>query len=378
MYDGRLQPPRLLLLVCAGVIAGACARPTPVLTGRPQTPACAGVIDADERPSGQRVLWIAAEDVDPHVEAAWCATVGPVVVGPSPAAPMRPLALDDLVIVSWNTHVGGGDLPALVGALRSGALTGEPVADFVLLTQEAFRDGGSVPRDYAGDAPVPDAIRQAPPHGDRQDVVSAARALGLAVYYVPAVRNGEPDPGAPREDRGNAILSTRPLSAFTAIVLPSARQRRVAIAADVEGIQPSGEPWRLRVVSSHLEATADARSLWLFASDLRARQARALAVALDAPEPTVVGSDLNTWAGGPREPAYFELRRAFPDTPRRAPGPTFRAGLTLDYVFFRLSSTWEADSERVPDRFGSDHHPVIGRIRRTSVAWEMSNGNLQD
>jgi endonuclease/exonuclease/phosphatase (EEP) superfamily protein YafD len=103
----------------------------------------------------------------------------------------------------------------------------------------------------------------------------------------------------------------------------------------------------------------------VFASGARARQARGLVQALDLGRdetPTVVGSDLNTWAAGPHEPAYRELRRSFPQTGDPAPGATFRGGLTLDYVFFRVPAGWRGESRRSIDRFGSDHHPLVGSL----------------
>jgi endonuclease/exonuclease/phosphatase (EEP) superfamily protein YafD len=35
----------------------------------------------------------------------------------------------------------------------------------------------------------------------------------------------------------------------------------------------------------------------------------------------------------------------------------------LDYLFFRLPDGWTGVSTRVDDRFGSDHHPLLGRIQ---------------
>jgi endonuclease/exonuclease/phosphatase (EEP) superfamily protein YafD len=35
----------------------------------------------------------------------------------------------------------------------------------------------------------------------------------------------------------------------------------------------------------------------------------------------------------------------------------------LDYLFFRLGGGWTAETRRLDDRFGSDHHPVLGTFR---------------
>ncbi|MCC7009723.1 MAG: hypothetical protein IT184_13015 [Acidobacteria bacterium] len=280
----------------------------------------------------------------------------------APAASAGGRAIDRLAIVSWNVHVGGGDLAALVAGLREGRLTGgEPVADFVLLLHEAFRGGAGVPADLPAGVPVPRRIAPGPPSGRRLDVVRTARALGLGVFYVPSMRNGDDE--KPAEDRGNAILSTLPFDALAGVELPHARQRRVAISAVVHGFDADARPWRLRLVSAHLNATAGPDRLWIFASGLRERQARHLIDALgEDATPTVVGSDLNTWAGGFREPAFVELQRRFPETDPAAGGAMFRGGPRLDFVFFGLPASWQGRVRPLADRFGSDHHPLVGWI----------------
>ena len=68
-----------------------------------------------------------------------------------------------------------------------------------------------------------------------------------------------------------------------------------------------------------------------------------------------------------REPAFATLQRAFPQT--RAPeDPTFRFGLTLDYLFLRLPDDWHAESRTLDSRFGSDHHPLLALVRRRTDA----------
>ena len=192
-------------------------------------------------------------------------------------------------------------------------------------------------------------------------MVALARRLGLGAFYLPSMRNGS-ETGERAEDRGNAILSTLPLSDLAGIELPYGRQRRVAVAATVNGLDAEGEPWRLRVVSAHLDASTGPGRLWLMSGRVRERQAKHLGAALDGNVPTVLGSDLNTWAGGTREGAYGVLRGHFPQT---APSDraTFRFGLTLDYLFLRLPAAWRGASRTLSDDFGSDHRPLIGWIR---------------
>lgn len=288
------------------------------------------------------------------------------VPGPGLGEAGRPVT-DSLVVVSWNVHVGGGDLPAFVADLESGALTGGgPPPAFVILLQEVHR------REVPGEAPG--ALRSAPGEpvqplhfapasGDRADVVSVARALGLHLAYAPAVPNGRPAPGAPFEDRGVAILSTHPLDSIRVLELPMERQRRVAVAATLHGAGSDGAPWSLQVVSAHLEnRTGWGRFLDSFGA-ARERQARSLAARLGT-GPTVLGGDLNTWGPSFLETALPLLESHFPHTPD-AEGGTFRlAGIPrrLDHLLFRLPERSSASTRVVAERYGSDHHPVTGVV----------------
>jgi endonuclease/exonuclease/phosphatase (EEP) superfamily protein YafD len=65
---------------------------------------------------------------------------------------------------------------------------------------------------------------------------------------------------------------------------------------------------------------------------------------------------------GPAEPAWQVLSKRFPDTPADRPRPTFRDRLVLDHLFFDLPDGWTVTRRVVPERYGSDHHPVIGVV----------------
>ena len=87
------------------------------------------------------VQWFGPDDLtDRRRLDAWCAGVGPVVFAGSRDAAAREIALDDITFVSWNVHVGNGDVIRFITDLRAGRLTGDrPVFDVVLLLQEVVR-----------------------------------------------------------------------------------------------------------------------------------------------------------------------------------------------------------------------------------------------
>src|SRR3954468_11190427 len=97
-----------------------------------------------------------------------------------------------------------------------------------------------------------------------------------------------------REDRGNAILSSLPLSDLAAYELPFERQRRVALAATISGSTTAGTPWRLRIVDAHLDNTFSPRRLWLASEYGRTRQARSLLASPGTADPLILRRDLHT------------------------------------------------------------------------------------
>lgn len=225
-----------------------------------------------------------------------------------------------LAVVTWNTNAGRGDLARLLDDLASGALTGAPPADYVVLVQEA---------------------------GERESTVAHGR--NLSVFHVPVFAGTAPA-------RGTAILSTRPLDEPHAIELPAERQHRVAAAAT---IVVAGQ--RLLVVSAHLENRLALLRGGPFADLARGRQADALIDHLPRDGHAILGGDMNTMLG-PTERAWRAFLARFPDTPAEPPEPTFRDRLVLDHVFFDLPDLWRATRRVVRERYGSDHHPVLGIV----------------
>lgn len=257
-------------------------------------------------------------------------------------------AADALTIVSWNVALDEGDVVQLVRELEAR----HPERPVVLLLQEAFRSGDDVPDSTLNSAFASHLGRC----NLQREVDVVARTLGYALYYVPSMRNGRD-----AEDRGNALLSSMPLSDLSAIELPFENQRRVAVAATIQGMTKTGEPWKLRLASVHLDNLVGARNGWIATEYGRARQARGLREALAGDEPLVLAGDFNTWFGF-SDQVYRETARAFPQTRVRDRRKTFRGLLRLDHVFYRLRSGWSADVQRGESALGSDHYPLITTI----------------
>jgi endonuclease/exonuclease/phosphatase family metal-dependent hydrolase len=256
----------------------------------------------------------------PSLFALACATTR-VDIPPEPRTPA------DLAVVTWNMNAGRGDLARLTADLAAGRLSAAPPIDYVLLLQEAVSGVG-------------------------MDADELAHVRGLHAFVVPVYQ-------VEGRVRGLAIVSTRPLSDRRGVPLPQERQPRMAaIAALTAGNEP------LYVVSTHFENRLSWLRGGLFSDTARGRQAEALVRAL--PDGAgILGGDLNTLLG-PAEPAWRVLTSRFPDTPPHEAEPTFRDRLVLDHLFFDVPDGWTVRTRVLEDRYGSDHHPVLGLVFRSS------------
>jgi endonuclease/exonuclease/phosphatase family metal-dependent hydrolase len=241
----------------------------------------------------------------------------------APVAPAPELGSPSFAVVTWNVHAGVGNLPRLVDDLTHGRITGTPVKNYVILLQESIA-------------------------GNQYDVVDFARQRQLFAYFAP-VRESD------RGTSGNAIVTTeQPLEART-VVLPRIRRMRKAIVATFE---IEGRP--MFIANAHLENRLSWLVGGLFADKARGRQTQALLDVLP-PGPGVVGGDLNTILG-PDEPALRMLNDRFGDTPAGGRVATFHNRLVLDHLFFDLPDGWVATRQVIAERYGSDHHPVLGLV----------------
>jgi endonuclease/exonuclease/phosphatase family metal-dependent hydrolase len=331
----------------------------------------APALDGAGRPAPESVQWLDHSIRSDRWEMdGWCRAAGGAVVADVRRTPVR---LDSVALITWNIHLGAARVDDLVADLRSGALTGSPVEHFVLLVQEARRSGSAVP------AVLPPGARTPRRLGDRDagpaaDIVHTARRLGLGLFYAPSMRNGGAEHAA--EDRGNAILTSVPLTDLRAIELPLLAQRRVAVAATVPFLDADGNRRELRVTSVHLDYGANrSRPLAPFGSG-RTLQAGALADALAGDGNSVVGGDFNTWSLSQLERGLTRMRAAFPDLPMgRGQATHYSAGILprqLDHLFLRAADVTGSAPVRLEDRYGSDHYPLITWIRLAAATSTVS------
>jgi endonuclease/exonuclease/phosphatase family metal-dependent hydrolase len=338
-----------------GVLVGLVAIGGAVAQSRSDDVPAAGLHASCNAPvSAIRWIRVAPANETVHLDR-WCAGVGPPLVrGVPPAMPPAP---EMPVLVTWNTHEGGGNIDALVADLKAGRLTGHPVSSFVLLLQEVYRSGPDVPARAPAMPAWAAAELSLGPDGKRDDIGVVAERLKLAAYYVPSMRNGEP--GVTTEDRGNAILSTLPLSNLTAIELPLERQRRVALQATVSVPGPGGTALPLHLVCTHFTNMV-MHHLWVLSESGRLRQARALSTVLPAEGALVVAGDFNAWFGD-RDAAVKELAKVVPHVSSEDRRATF-GPMRLDHVLARLPPGWRTTVRRADSRYGSDHYPLVAII----------------
>lgn len=311
----------------------------------------------------QQIRWIVpVREADARALDRWCATVGPPVVRSKPVlGPGNASAGDTLRIVTWNVHVGGGDLENFLQEELGLACGGRALAvaqPFVLLVQEGVRGSSSVPP-APDDSPVPGRIEALPPSGPRFHIDQVAERCGLSLFYVPSMRNGDEPGERGREDRGSAILSTLPIADLLAVELPLEAQRRVAVAATIE-LPAAGS---LRVVSIHLDVAGSILRVLSSGGSMRVRQAAGLSDALDAVDPdrtfpTAIGGDLNTWSAS--ETVILRMLEDYPDSPRPGKAKT-RGAWPSDHMFFRRGAGGfllvEGSYQVLTDEYGSDHRP---------------------
>lgn len=353
----HLNHPRHSSLALLTALA-ACGHGAVVGTD-PSFAPCREVVALDGGPVPE-VRWFGPgqdDEVVRHFE--WCRAVGPLLVAHPSDKFERPV--DSLAIVSFNVNLGAASAIELVDSLRAGAFTrGVPVTDFVLLLQEAVREGAGVPERVPKGSGTSRAVFPFARSGPRLDVVHIEDSLRLHLFYGPAMRSGKGrNPNGLAEDRGNATLSTLPLDRLTMVELPFGGARRIAQLAQVSGRTTDGRPWSLQVGNLHFDVGPIGPSAL---SAIRARQARAIAQIVDSSGAAVVGGDLNAFSLRGTAESVKILQRAFPETLQGDSLPT-RGPQRLDFLFFRLPPGYRTRPyHTLPLDFGSDHRPVLGWV----------------
>lgn len=296
-----------------------------------------------------------------HPELAhWHGNVGEAVALDLAGPLVRNVSTID--VLSWNIAIGKGRLVEVVEKIRAGAFDGEQRRanrPLIVLAQEAYRSDNTVPETmksahHGGHAP----------RRERMDIVELAHKLGMSLRYAPSMRNG-----AHRSDRGNAILSTVGITHARAFPLPHVRQRRIALAAEVNGL-----PW-FTFVCAHLDTRGRVEGKsgrFVQGTELGKR----LLAEWGSDQTVVLGADFNSYLGH-REPMFRELTQAgFQRLVHTGPSRhTFHARgirMLLDHFLIRATPQSisaievmrldESTSDQERFVFGSDHHPLLARI----------------
>lgn len=336
-------------------------------------PGCKGLIEGQLRIDDQLIIWKTPANYDKLL--SWCQGVGSQVLI-EPSKNETKLSIDKLTLVSWNVHVGSGDIDQFINDLKNGNLTdGEPVEHFVMLLQEAYRQDSSVPVNIPSNTKAGNNIHVLTPRGSRVDIITIARKHGLGLFYVPSMRNGRQEKIDVPEDRGNAILSTIPLSRLIAVELPLERQRRTTIAANIEGITKKNESWKIQLVNIHLENRTSGLTLFRGLGIARLNQITALLKILPEEKIAVMAGDFNTWFREAKEPTIKHMENFFvrfqivskhdsPKIPRKH-YPLFPDRL-VDYLFLRIPENWQTEKYSINNNYGSDHYPLITKISLVS------------
>jgi endonuclease/exonuclease/phosphatase family metal-dependent hydrolase len=307
----------------------------------PVVPPCRTVTQQTE----DAILWVAPETGKDRIRlASWCAAVGPIArftPAEAPGGETRPV-----VVISWNMAVGSGDLSKLISDVRNDSR--HAGAHFVFLLQEAYRWSDDTLPSHCEGLGVADRLGPSP-RRDTRDLPRIAAELSLHAAYVPSMRNSITCDELPREDRGNAILSTLPLANVTVIELPFTQQRRVAVAATMTNGASA-----FTVLSLHFDTVLR-----------KGRQARGVvdairALQLKAPMPVIAAGDFNgtSSSAGVRElrkrGSFIEASCGEEPTHNRIPR------VRLDHVLTRNIEA--ASCETLSQAYGSDHQPLLARF----------------
>lgn len=322
------------------------------------------------------IVWLSPEGKGENEELQdWCENVGPPVVHADPSGDFSRASGDSIRVLVWNTEAGDGWVTEFLKRNTAIECEGSKThfrkssAHVVVLTQESLRRSDAIPDSVVPGALLPHVGGTAHP-GALLDIIQVAEQCGLSVFYLPASRNGAEPYAGSREDKGNAILSTLPLSELAGIELPFESVRRIVPVATIR--TPTGGT--LRVSSVHLITTPPPWRVVVTGNSARERQSLGLIDGLErvaeeyGDRPVIAAGDLNTFSN--RETALRKLREYFFSSPPPL-GVATRGPVQADHILFRgLDSGEDAGTRLVPgsytridDLYYSDHYPVTALFR---------------
>jgi endonuclease/exonuclease/phosphatase family metal-dependent hydrolase len=322
------------------------------------------------------ILWFSPiGDGENRALEEWCRNNGPPVVKADPTGDFLSAGTDSIDVLVWNVEAGDGWVRQFLkdntdiecagpnSTIKRGGL------HFALLTQESLRRSNEIPEGTVPGGLLP----RVGGHGHPDPligIVEVAAQCGLSIFYLPGSRNGADAFDGLREDKGNAILSTLPLSDFAGIELPFESVRRIATVATATTSNGS----QVRLASVHVITTPPPWRVITTGNSARARQSLGLVDGLQQIE-TVFGEvsviaagDLNTFSN--HETSMRKLRKYFADSPPPLGVPT-RGPVQADHILLRRSA-FVADGgdhiipgsyTRVEELYFSDHNPVRARLR---------------
>ena len=189
--------------------------------------------------------------------------------------------MSDVVFVSWNVHVGSGDIRSFVNDLRAGVHTGgRRFPHYVLLLQEAVRTG-DVPA-FRADAR---GAKRIAPHDPVApiDIVRVSGDLGASLIYVPSMRNG-----SSAADRG--------------------RRSRQRHRLDAPAVESDGDRTARRAAAARRDQRADRNILRCRCSSRRARRMESAAAVLDSMDARRAGAHDHIGAAGSERSARRRRR----------------------------------------------------------------------
>ena len=297
---------------------------------------------AAARRFGVSVRWMAPQlDADRGSLSSWRRSVGPPVVVSPAASPTEPYRSPDRRQLEHARRRRRHRRPARRRPPRHGA---------------ARRSCSCFRRRIAKDpkcrcrlephASFASLIRRLRPDGSREEIESVARAARAArlLRALDAQRRAGCVGRGSRQRHSLDAAADRPQGDRAAVRAAAPRRRR---GDGSRSHHRSGRPWRVRVVSAHLDNMVGARRLWIAGGEFgRTRQARGLVSALAGRATRWCSARISTPGSASTTAPTAPPHARSPETPVTDRRATFHGLLRLDHLFFRLDEGGRRGSTR--------------------------------